>query len=89
MQKKIKIEVWVEPATNAGGLSQFIDNIKQFAEDLTKYGVPDMGENAYDLEIVDTEAKICDEQNQYNHPLTNRKLICIFVLHKRNEQLIV
>lgn len=44
MQKKIKIEVWVEPATTAGGLSQFIDNIKQFAEDLTKYGVPDMGE---------------------------------------------
>lgn len=80
MQKKIKIEVWVEPATNAGGLSQFIDNIKEFAEDLTKYGVPDMGEKAYDLEIVDTEAKICDEQNQYNHPLTNQIFHSIFVL---------
>jgi hypothetical protein len=58
MQKKIKIEIWVEPATNVGGKSQFIDNIKEFAAQLTRYGVPDLDEHSYDLEIVDTEAKI-------------------------------
>lgn len=63
MQRKIKIEILVEPATTAGGYSQFIDNIKEFAAELSKYGVPDLGQQSFDLDIVNTEAKICDEQN--------------------------
>lgn len=63
MQRKIKIEILVEPATTAGGYTQFIDNIKEFAAELSKYGVPDLGQQSFDLDIVNTEAKICDEQN--------------------------
>lgn len=63
MQRKIKIEILVEPATTAGGYSQFIDNIKEFAAELSKYGVPNLGQQSFDLDIVNTEAKICDEQN--------------------------
>lgn len=70
MQKKIKIEILVEPATTAGGYSQFIDNIKEFVAALSKYGVPDIGQQSFDLDIVHTNAKICDEQNWNIYGLT-------------------
>lgn len=60
MAKKISLNIWVEPATNAGGYSQMISNIEDFIDYLNKYGLVNIGEEDFDLEIVDTEADLED-----------------------------
>lgn len=57
MAKKITIELWVEPLTKNGNHSIFLDNINEFVAHISKNGVPDLGEQDFDLEIIDADAR--------------------------------
>ena len=54
MVKKITIELYVEPLTMAGDYNNFRDNVDEFVAVLAKNGLSNIGEESYDLEIVDT-----------------------------------
>lgn len=59
MIKKITVDVWLESATNAGGRSQFIDNLKDLIHKINNYGL-NLNEDEYDLTVVDQEAYLED-----------------------------
>ncbi|MCQ2975066.1 MAG: hypothetical protein MJ211_09670 [Bacteroidales bacterium] len=57
MLKKISVDIWIEPATNIAGNSQFIDNIKDLIHNINNYGL-NLNEDEYDLSVVNQEAHL-------------------------------
>lgn len=57
MAKKIVIELWVEPLTKSGNYFNFLDNVDEFIAGITKNGLSGIGEESYDLDIVDADAR--------------------------------
>lgn len=57
MVKKITLDLWVEPLTDASNYNNFLDNIDEFIAAISRAGISNIGEDSFGLEIVDTNAR--------------------------------